>query len=146
MGFGSDKLAELKVKHLEMVQAVVARMSTHTATLKNYCITVTTAVCGFAITLQRPLVALLALLPVVTFALLDAQYLRVERRFRALFDRIRSDDWETLPSFEINLKTAPEVAYAGVLRSWSIISFYAPLALGVVIVVFIAGYFYGWII
>jgi len=35
---------------------------------------------------------------------MDAQYLRVERRFRGLFDRVRSEDWGTLPTFEINLK------------------------------------------
>ena len=93
--------------------------------------------CGFAITLQRPLVALLALLPIVTFALLDTQYLRVERRFRELFDRIRAEDWATPPGFEINLQGAPKVNYWGVFISWSIASFYALLAVGVVMVMFV---------
>jgi uncharacterized protein (DUF486 family) len=77
-----EKIAELSVKHLEMIQAVVARLASYGAALKNYCLTLTTAVCGFAITLQRPLVAALALLPIVIFAVLDAQYLQVERRLR----------------------------------------------------------------
>ena len=98
----------------------------------------TTAVCGFAITLQRPFVALLALFPIVIFALLDAQYLRLERRFRALFDQFRREDWGELPGFQISLNAAPEIAYVSVLRSWSIFNFYAPLALGVVIVVLLA--------
>jgi hypothetical protein len=41
-------------------------------------------------------------------AILDAQYLRVERRFRGLFDEIRGKDWTKLPTFEIGLKTAPQ--------------------------------------
>ena len=90
-----------------MLQAIVARMAGNEAALKNWCITLTTAVCGFAISLQRPLVALLALLPIAVFAMLDAQYLRIERRFRALFDRVRSEDWATVPSFEIDLSKAP---------------------------------------
>jgi hypothetical protein len=138
MELDPGKIAELRVKHLEMVQGVVARLAGQGATIKNYCITVTTAVCGFAITLQRPFVALLALFPIVIFALLDAQYLRVERRFRALFDQFRREDWRELPSFEISLNAAPEIAYASVLCSWSIFNFYAPLALGVVIVVLLA--------
>jgi uncharacterized protein (DUF486 family) len=139
----AEKIAELRVKHLEMVQSIVARMASYGASFKSYCITVTTATCGFAITLQRPLVALVAVLPVAIFAVLDAQYLRVERRFRALFDRLRLEDWGTIPSFEINLKTAPPIGYWGVLFSWSIVSFYAPLSIGVVIVVLIARYFHG---
>jgi hypothetical protein len=138
MELDPGKIAELRVKHLEMVQAVVARLAGQGATIKNYCITVTTAVCGFAITLQRPFVALLALFPIVIFALLDAQYLRVERRFRALFDQFRREDWGELPSFQISLNAAPEIAYISVLLSWSIFYFYAPLALGVGIVVLLA--------
>ena len=101
MRIGPEKIADLRVKHLEMVQAVVARMANQGATLKNYCVTLTTAVCGFAITLGRPLVALLAILPVTICALLDAQYLRLERRFRGLFDRVRLEDWGAVPSFEV---------------------------------------------
>jgi hypothetical protein len=103
----------------------------------------TTAVCGFAITLQRPLVAALALLPIVIFAVLDAQYLRVERRFRALFDDVRQKDWTTLPSFEINLRAAPAVSYWASFRSWSILIFYVPIALAVAVVVILSGHIYG---
>jgi hypothetical protein len=126
-----------------MVQGIVARMAGCGASFKSYCITVTTAVCGFAITMQRPLVGLLALLPIVTFALLDAQYLRVERQFRSLFDRLRTADWEVVPTFEIDLKNAPYSSYLGALFSWSIINFYASLALGVALVVLIARGIYG---
>src|ERR1035437_66125 len=101
MDLDSAKIADLRVKHLEMLQAVISRIAGQGATLKNYCITLTTAVCGFAITLEKPLVTLLALFPVTIFALLDAQYLRMERRFRVLFDRVRLENWGTVPSFEL---------------------------------------------
>ena len=139
----STKIADLRVKHLEMLQAVISRIAGQGATLKNYCITLITAVCGFAITLQKPLVALLALLPVTIFALLDAKYLCLERRFRALFEKVRLENWEIVPNFEISSKGAPEVSYWGTLWSWSIVIFYASLALAVVIVVLIARDIYG---
>lgn len=144
MTLGLEKMADLRVKHLEMLQAVVSRIAGQGATLKNYCITLTTAVCGFAITLQQPLVALLALLPITIFAMLDAQYLRLERRFRGLFEQVRlEENWGAIPNFEINSKSAPVVSYWSALWSWSIVIFYAPLAFAVVIVVFIARCAYG---
>lgn len=142
MEIESGKLAELRVKHLEMIQAVISRVAGHGAVLKNYCITLTTAICGLAITLQRPLLALLSLLPITIFALLDAQYLRVERRFRGLFNRVRTESWDEVPSFEIDIGKAPEISYWRTLGSWSVLNFYAPLALGVVIVLLVARYVY----
>jgi histidine triad (HIT) family protein len=82
MNIPQEKIAEFRVAQLEMVQAIIARIAGYGAAIKNWCITVTTAVCGFSITVQKPFVVLLALLPIITFAFLDAQYLRVERQFR----------------------------------------------------------------
>jgi hypothetical protein len=139
----SAKIADLKAKHLEMIQAVILRMSHQAAAIKNYCITVSAAVCGFAVTLQRPIVALVALLPIASFALLEAHYLRLERCFRALFDHTRAEPWEKVPTFEISLKTVPPQRYWTALLSWSITGFYLPLAAGVGIVAIIARCIYG---
>lgn len=143
MSLGPDKIADLRLKHLEMVQAIVTRMANYSATLKNYCITLVTAIAGFAITVQKPLAVLLALVPVLVFALLDGQYLRLERRFRELYDLSRKEGWGVAPSFEIDLGKAPRIGFWGVFFSWSIGVFYIPLALGIVGVVIIAGIVYG---
>jgi hypothetical protein len=126
-----DKIAELRVKHLEMLQTVIARMAGYGASFKSYCITVTTAVIGFAFTLHRPAVAALALLPFVAFAIADAQYLRIERRFRAQFNSVRSESWEVMPSFKLDLTETSPQSFLKTAASWSIFFFYAPLALGV---------------
>jgi hypothetical protein len=143
MALAPEKIADLRVKHLEMLEAVISRVAGQGATLKNYCITLTTAVCGFAITLQKPVVALLSLLPVIVFALLDAQYLRLERKFRAAFEDVRLGDWKAAPNFEMRTVGALKASYWGALLSWSIAIFYAPLAIGVIIVVLIARNYYG---
>jgi hypothetical protein len=133
-----EKIAELRVKHLEMLQTLITRMASYGASFKNYCITVVTAVIGLGFTLHRPIFSALALLPLLAFALADAQYLRVERRFRGLFDAVRREDWSTMPSFEIDLKNAPDSSYGKAVGSWSIAGFYAPLAIGVMILVLLA--------
>lgn len=146
MNISVEKIADLRLKQLELIQAIITRLSNQGATLKNYCITVATAVCGFAVTLRCPSVALLALLPITTFALLDANYLSTERRFRKVYDRIRAEDWETMPSFEFDHLNVAESSYWATLRSWSIIGFYLPLFVAVAAVIAILGVFYGRII
>jgi hypothetical protein len=136
MTISAEKVAELRVKHLEMLQALVTRMAGYGAAFKSYCIIVTTAVIGFAFTLHRPGVAALALLPVVAFGVADAQYLRVKRRFRDVFNLVRKESWDALPSFDINLQNAPAQSFLGAATSQSIIWFYAPLAVGVLLAVF----------
>ena len=143
MSISKDKIAELQVKRLEMVQAIISRLANNGATLKNYCITLTTAICGFAVTLQLPLIAFLALLPIVVFTLLDAQFLRVERRFRGLFDQFTEEEWGTPPRFAIHLRSAPRIGYWSVLCSWSILVYYVLLGLAVMVVGFVAGRFHG---
>ncbi len=79
MALSAEKVAELRVKHLEMVQVVVSRMAGYGASFKGLCITLTTAVCGFGITLHQPLVVLLAIFPMVAFAILGSEPKQVNR-------------------------------------------------------------------
>lgn len=135
MTVSPEKIAELRVKNLEMLQTLITRMGGHGASFKSYCITVTTGALGFAITFRSPAVAGLALLPVLAFAVADAQYLRVERRFRALFDVVRKQRWDEMPAFDISLETVPYPSFISAVRSWSIVWFYAPLAIVVLLAV-----------
>ena len=135
MTISAEKVAELRIKHLEMLQALITRMAGYGAAFKSYCITVTTAVIGFAFTLHRPAVAALALLPVVAFGVADAQYLRVERRFRDVFNLVRKEGWDAMPSFDIDLRSAHAQSFLAAVTSWSIIWFYMPLAIGVLLAV-----------
>jgi hypothetical protein len=126
----ANALYELRVKHLEMLQVVISRLAGYGVTLKNYCITLVTAICGFALSLNRPGVALLSLLPIAIFALLDAKYLWSERQFRGLFDRVRLDDWMKAPTFQIHAP-ADGGGIAKAFFSWSVSGFYLPLLAGV---------------
>lgn len=136
-----EKNADLRLKHLEMVQAVIARLANTGASHKNYCLTITTAIIGLAVTLQKPAVVLIVLLPICVFAFLDAQYLKTERRFRDLFESIRAEDWASAPSFSMTPMSSP--SYWRALRSWSIAGFYGGLVFGVFVVTTIAGFYLG---
>src|SRR5690349_1065379 len=96
----ADKIGDLRIEHLKMLQGLISRLAGYGPSYKPYCIPVTTAVIGIAFTLHRPAIAALALLPIVAFGIADAQYLRVERRFRSVFDVVRRESWDTMPSFD----------------------------------------------
>ena len=82
-------MSDAQIKYLEMVQAVVTRLASNSFILKGWSVTVATALLGFAGSQQVQRLALLALLPALSFWVLDAYYLAQERRYRRLFVRAR---------------------------------------------------------
>nr|WP_281719648.1 hypothetical protein [Nitrosomonas nitrosa] len=119
---------ELRVKHLEMIQAVIARIAGYSATVKNICVTAVTALAGVAIANDISGLGWLALVLVLIFALVDAQYLRIERRFRTLFDQARAGDWKAMPSFSLDIGSVASPPLVESALSWSVLTFYLPLA------------------
>jgi hypothetical protein len=110
-----------------MIQSVVSRMSTASSSAKGWGLTVAVAAFGFSAGTVKPLLSVLGLVVVVFFAVLDAYYLRQERLFRQLYVdacernvRVFSMDTSSYRS---------KVAAGMVVWSWSILGFYAPLAL-----------------
>jgi hypothetical protein len=134
---------DLRVKHLEMIQSIISRLGAYGANHKNYCITLVTAAFGLAIALQRPWVAALALAPIAVFAGLDAQYLRIERRYRALFDQVRLEPMDVMTTFDLGTGKTSKVGFWRTLSSWSILAFYLPMLIGTGLVVLIAEVTYG---
>jgi len=138
MSIPQDKIIDLRVSQLGMLQANIARVAGYGATIKNWCITVATAVCGFSMQNEHGGVALLALLPIFIFAFIDAEYLRVERQFRSAFDQSRRESWDVLPTFEVSPDRAAKIGLPAILCSWSILSFYLPVAASAAIVTLVA--------
>lgn len=73
------------VKHLELIQAVIARMANNSFLLKGWSITLVAALFALAEKDSNINFAVLALFPALSFWGLDAFYLRQERLFRQLY-------------------------------------------------------------
>ncbi len=84
-----EKFSEQRIRHLEMIQAAVSRLGGNGFLIKGWAITIAGAFLAFAVNRQKYGLALAALAPTVLFWLLDAYFLRNERLFRHLFDRVR---------------------------------------------------------
>jgi hypothetical protein len=82
-------MRENLTKHLEFVQAIIARMAGNSFLLKGWTVTLSAALFALAAKDSNAVFALLAIIPEVSFWGLDAYYLRQERLYRKLYDDLR---------------------------------------------------------
>ena len=85
------------IKHLEFIQAVIARLSSGSFFMKGWGLTVTGAIYGFAANSLSWRTCIVGLLPALAFWFLDAYFLRQERLFRRLYEDARRFDGSVPP-------------------------------------------------
>ncbi|MBM4951270.1 hypothetical protein HYO25_01755 [Vibrio parahaemolyticus] len=81
-------ISEPELKHLEFTQGVVTRMNTNSFQIKNWSITLFTALVALYGSNSNDLFLFIATFPSVLFWLLDAYYLQQERKFRGIYNDI----------------------------------------------------------
>ncbi len=120
-------LSDDQRKHLDFVQAVIARLASSSTATKGWSLTIATAAFGFSATKAVPVVAGLGLTVVVFFGILDSYYLREERLFRYLYDDARRGLIEVYSMKKNDYRV--RCTRRSVLCSWSVFGFYGPLLL-----------------
>lgn len=123
---------EKKIKHLELIQSVISRMSNNSFMLKGWAVTLVAGIFVLAGKDTNKLYFLVAYIPVVIFWLLDAYYLLQGRLYRSLYDKVRQTNEENI-DFSL---TATDTEFASTkncffscLFSKTEIGFYIPLAI-----------------
>jgi hypothetical protein len=85
---GVSETLEAKLKHLEFIQAVIARLATNSFLFKGWAITIAAGLSAFAtVDSKRGLLAI-SLISTIMFWALDGYYLWLERCFRRLYQRV----------------------------------------------------------
>ncbi len=80
---------ESKIKHLEMLQAVITRMNTNSFMIKGWMITLVSAIFALSAKDANSRYVIITYICIPAFWLLDAFYLSQERQYRALYDAVR---------------------------------------------------------
>lgn len=125
---------EAKLKHLEFIQAAIARMATNSFLFKGWAITIAAGLAAFAAVNTEAALLSIALVVTVMFWSLDGYYLWLERGFVALHNEVASKD-ETDIDFSMKIdKTDAFRAWLKTCRRYHLMAFY-----GSVIVVEIIG-------
>jgi hypothetical protein len=136
------RFTDARLKHLELIQAVIARLGGNGFLIKGWAVTVGGIFFGFAVSSRDPLLAAASVLPTLAFWMLDAYFLRCERLFRELYDRVRKEDpvieaffmSATSPAFaaSTNVASPARVLFSGTLRGFYLMLLAAAFVVGVV--------------
>jgi hypothetical protein len=111
-------------KYLEMIQAVIARLASNSFILKGWSVTLVSGLIGFAGRQREAQVVLLALLPAITFWMLDAYYLAQERQQRELFSRARDGG---SPAYTFDVPSLKGKDWLDAVRDSTVCGLHGPL-------------------
>lgn len=92
---------DVTLKHLDLIQGVVARLANNSFYMKGWALTVAGAFFAFSAKDLNPRIAAVGLLPVLAFWGLDGYFLSRERLYRVLYDAVRTGN-ERVPRLSMN--------------------------------------------
>ena len=129
-------MSEEKINYLQMIQEPIGRMSTTSAIFKGFAATIVAGIAALSYCKMNNLVLGLSFIPVLLFFFLDIYYLKLEKKYRYLYEQVRIDAHPT--DFSMQLPRNNKEAKSRVidcLKSPSIWLFY-PTMIGILIIVF----------
>ncbi|CAM5387482.1 MULTISPECIES: hypothetical protein [Streptomyces] len=91
-GVGRQPLDADRVKHLEFIQATIARLGTNSFLVKGWALTLGAGFLALSAGQKSGTVAGAGVVPLLCFWFLDAHFLRQERLYRRLYDAARRPD------------------------------------------------------
>ncbi len=103
---------ECKIKHIELIQQVIQRMAGNSFLLKGWSITIAAALFALSAKDAQTSFLLVALLPTLAFWGLDGYFLRQERLFRKLYDKVTATAPEQI---DFSMNTQP---FANAVDGW----------------------------
>ena len=123
--------------HLSIMQSVIQRMASNSASSKAWCITLVSAILVIVADKGKPNYALIAIIPTSLFLVLDTYYLALERSFiqsyNAFIGKLHDGRIEATVLYAVTPAGSIVSAFFRSLGSFSIWPFY--LTLGVMIFV-----------
>lgn len=131
-----EYLESIKIAHLTMLQGVISRMGANSFTLKALAATFGSAAIAALASSGEPSVyyAVAALVPIFMFWIMDANYLRIERSYRKLYDKVRIGE-------DVDPYTMDATAFAShfgtafkLALTWSVSIFYIAILISLAVV------------
>lgn len=133
---------ENKRNHLLMIQNVIDRMGRNSFSLKEWAIGIMIAIFAFAGANAHKAV-IITLVPLIAFWFLDAYYLMLERKFRALYENVRLKKESDIDfnmnfnSIKLNMNDIKKYCFFSILLSKSEMPFYIVCIITSLIIYFV---------
>jgi len=139
MDNNGEKLESVRIAHLTMLQGVITRMGSNSFTLKALSATFGSGAIAVMATVDTPsfYYAIAAIVPVVLFWYMDARYLRYERAYRKLYDKVRNGDGVDPYSLDASPFMKGSKSTFRTALSWSVSFFYLAMIISFAILTFL---------
>lgn len=85
-------MPEKKIKHIEMIEAIIERMAKNSFQLKGWSMTLIALVGAISAQGSDKRFILLAFIPILGFWILDSFYLQQERKYKQLYKNVAEQD------------------------------------------------------
>lgn len=129
-------MEENKIAYLQMIQEPICRMSTASALFKGFSATIVSGIAALTYCDINITVLELSFAPVVLFAILDIYYMQIEKKYRYLYEQVRTDEHEVDFSMELTKdKKAAKARVWDCIKSPSIWLFYPAMIIILLIVI-----------
>ncbi len=120
---------EEKVVHLQMIQDIIARMGQNSFQIKGWAIGIMIAIFSFAGEQSNTRCILFTIIPLIIMWFLDSYYLQLERKFRLLYDDVRTSEKNkeydmNFNNVKIKVKDSYKISYFMILISITEAVFY----------------------
>lgn len=125
-----------KIKHLEMIQAVINRMASNSFLIKGWCVTLVAGIMALASKDANKRFLIVAYYPVLMFWILDGYFLHQERLFRKLYDNVRGVNGNSDFSMDTS-SFKNEVTWAAAFFSKTLLLFYLIMILAILLAMLI---------
>ncbi len=125
-----------KLKHLELIQGVINRLSTNSFLLKGWSVVLVSALFALAAPESRSAFVYVAYIPAFVFWGLDGYFLWQERLYRALYDHVRSKPDAEI-DFSMDTRSFRDISAGGWLEavlSRTLLAFHGVLIVAVIVV------------
>jgi len=81
-----------KIKHLEMIQSIINRMANNSFLLKGWAVILSSALFALSVKDANISFVSVAFFPIIVFWILDGYFLKIEREYRKVYDKVRQLD------------------------------------------------------
>ena len=116
---------EVKAKHLEFLEEIIARMNKNSFQIKGWMVTAEVAILGFYLTHKNCYILTGSIILLILCCLMDAFYLAREREAKKLYSSIVKDS-DDIDIFQINLRENRDFfqGIPGAMTSFSVLPVY----------------------